>query len=439
MKVKLLSSTQTSSYCIHTYGCTFNAGDSLKIAQILNDHHFYKETLENSDYVIINTCAVKHSTEIKIISEIRKLVSTYPDKSFIITGCLPLIDLKVENLITELIKPKGFILHPHKIGNIIDIIKNGGNSEKIDQKFTPMRDKSCLDIDFSSYGKNSAIIQISEGCNNHCTYCCTTNARGNLVSFNFDNIVAQVSKLAFSGVKEFFFTSQDLGNYKFEGKKLHDLLNAITKIEGEFLIRLGMLNPDYLINNLTEFKEIFNDPRFYRFLHIPIQSASNMVLSNMRRHYSIEQVDSIIKEFQKFDPLFSFGTDIIVGYPTEQENDYQKTKEFISEWQPQVLNISKYTVRPNTDAKKLKQLPSQIIKKRSQDLSKVYLNYSKKKNHGWLNWKGEVFVNEFKKDQKYPYMGRNLYYVPVLCKEAKLGQKISLKIIDFINHSLIGC
>lgn len=438
MKVKLLSSIYTNSYCIHTFGCTFNAGDSLKIEKILSDHNFRKETLENSDYVIINTCAVKHSTETKILSEIRKLVAAYPDKSFIITGCLPLIDVKVESLIAKLIKPKGFILHPHKIQYIADIIEGCNKLDESDNKLALVRDKSCLDIDFTSYGKNAAIIQISEGCNNHCSYCCTTNARGNLVSFNFDNIIDQISKLAFSGVKEFFLTSQDLGNYNFNGKKLHDLLNEITKIEGEFFIRLGMLNPDYLIRNITQFKEIFSDRRFYRFLHLPIQSASDDVLTSMRRHYSIDQVNSIIKEFKKFDPLFAFGTDIIVGFPTEQESDYRKTKLFISDWQPQVLNISKYTVRPNTEAKKMKQLPSQIIKKRSQDLTQLFVTYSKKKNDSWLNWKGEVFINEFAEGQKYPFMGRNPYYVPVLCKSAKLGEITSLKIIDSINHSLIG-
>ncbi len=436
--MKLSNLNSPNSFCILTFGCTFNTGDSKKIQKILLVNGFQESSLESSYNVIINTCAVKHSTEAKIIALIKKLVNIYSEKRFIVTGCLPLIDKKMENIINQLIKPKGFILHTHNISNIIASIKNEIDPLNSSDNFATIRDKSNLDIGFTSYGENAAIIQISEGCNNHCSYCCTTNARGTLVSFNLNNIIIQMTNLVSLGVKEFFLTSQDLGNYNYKGRKLHDLLFAISNIEGEFFIRLGMLNPDYIVKNLEVFKTIFEDSRFYRFLHIPIQSASREILEKMRRNYTIDQVEFIIKEFRRFDSLFTFGTDIIVGFPSEENKDYEETRNFISKWKPQVLNISKFTSRPNTDAKRMKQLPSQVVKQRSQDLSLLYSSYSGKENNNWINWEGRVFINEYKENLEYPFMGRNQYYIPILCKKAKLGSNVKLKITGSINHSLIG-
>ena len=183
---------------------------------------------------------------------------------------------------------------------------------------------------------------------------------------------------------------------------------------------------------------IFKDNRFYKFLHIPIQSASNNILRKMKRNYQIEKVKETIYKIKEFDPKFTFATDIIVGFPTETQLEHRSSLNFIENWKPSILNISKFTPRPKTEAKNMKQLKSQIIKRRSREFSLIFNNYSQNEKKKWIGWQGSVFINEYHMNYKYPYMGRNRYYIPVLCKKGKIGQTINIEIVDYLNHSFIG-
>lgn len=426
------------TYSIITFGCTFNLADSLKIENILTKHSFRKVDQKKSEIMIINTCAVKHATEAKIVSLIKKQIVSFPEKHFIITGCLPQINTELENDLVNLIGERGFILHPHEIFCVYEKILQKFLDKKKEIFFPDnYRDKSSLFPIIHNH-LQPGIIQISEGCNNSCAYCCTRIARGSLVSFNFEDILHQIKSLYSMGIKEFHLTSEDLGNYNYKGKELHDLLEEISNIKGEMHFRLGMLNPDYLAANLTNYLKIFEDKRFFRFIHVPIQSASNDVLQKMRRNYNIETVEKIINRIKLFDENFTFSTDIITGFPTETQSDHEKTINFIQKWRPRVLNISKYSVRPNTEAKRMKQLKSQVIKDRSRDFSKIYNEYLGNLNEEWINWEGDVFFNKYQKNLEYPFGGRNLYYLPIISGQGILGLSRKVKIVDALNHSLIG-
>ena len=435
---KLAHSTINHTYSIITYGCTFNQADSLKIENILTKNRFTKVDVKNSEIIIINTCAVKHATEAKIYSFIKKQVKIFPEKRFIITGCLPQINPELKKDLLNLVGDNGFILHPHEIFCVFEKIQQKFQNRKEPIIFpSNFRDKSYLFPLTRNY-LQPGIIQISEGCNNKCAYCCTRVARGSLISFNLESIVHQIKSLNSMGIKEFHLTSEDLGNYNYKGKGLHDLLQEISKIEGEMYFRLGMLNPDYLVKNLPEYLKIFEDRRFFRFIHLPIQSASDDILQKMRRNYNIDAVEKIIKDIKHFDENFTFSTDIITGFPTETINDHKKTIQFIQKWSPRVLNISKYSVRPNTEAKKMKQLKSQVIKERSREFSKIYNEYIGNLNEKWIDWEGNVYFNQYQKRLKYPFGGRNLYYLPIISKKGNIGLTRKVKIIESLNHSLIA-
>ncbi|MHA1602742.1 MAG: radical SAM protein, partial [Promethearchaeota archaeon] len=283
-------SIKKKKYCLFTYGCTFNFGDSAKIQKILEDHSFEESDLSEAEYIIFNTCAVKHATEAKTLNFIKKNVEKYPSKKFIIGGCLPQIDKKIEFYLANLIPDQILIISPHNIAQIYEEIqKKWYLNLSTEIKSSYNRDKSYLYPKIKN--RNSpAIIQISEGCNNHCAYCCTRIARGKLISFNPENIIIQIEKIASQGVKEFHLTSEDLGNYNYNGMLLHHLLKKISDIKGDLLFRLGMLNPDYLVKYCDEFLDIFSDKRFYRFIHMPIQSASNEILKKMYRNYNQEEI-----------------------------------------------------------------------------------------------------------------------------------------------------
>ena len=429
------------SYFIVTYGCSFNSGDSLKIQNILEKNGYVKTSVENAQLIIINTCAVKNSTHTKIIDYIKKTRGQFPLKKILITGCLPFIGSEIYLEIQDIIGKSGNILHPHDISKLILSIEDNIQENTIDSKnVNSNRDKSflCPLYDDNSINIKSIPIQISEGCNNECSYCCTTHARGNLFSFSNEGIISQIEHFVKLGIKEFYLTSQDLGNYNYQNFKLHDLLNQISMIKGNFKIRLGMLNLDYLVKYIELFLPIFEDKRFYRFLHIPIQSGNDRILHKMKRKYNIDEMKEIIDKIQKYDPKITFATDIIVGFPTETPEEHQDSLNFINEWKPNNLNISKYSARPNTEAKKMHQLSSQVIKSRSREFTSLYQSYKENILKKWIGWEGEILITEQHIGKDFPFTGRNLYNIPILSKNGVIGEKRDIVIIGTLNNSLIG-
>lgn len=426
------------TYFIETYGCTYNQSDSEKIETILSNQNFIKTSLEDANYIIINTCAVKQTTETKLMARIYEVSQNFQKKFIIVTGCLPQIDKKIYFKIQNMLLGHGIIVNPNQILSIdkfIDYYLNN-KCEQI-QNLQIILDKAKINPRISK-SQISGIVQISEGCIYNCTYCCTKFARGKLFSFDNSLIIKQIEYYIQNGIQEIYLTSQDLGIYNFNGIRLHHLLNQISQLKGDFKVRLGMLNPNYLMGYYSEFIKIFNDTRFFRFLHIPIQSASNRILALMKRPYKIDMVDEIIRKIIQFDKNFSFSTDIICGFPTESDEEHKETLNFLMKWRPEIVNISKYTNRPNIEAKKLPQLKSQLIKERSKQATDIYAEYSIQDNNKWIGWEGEILINEFNPDEKYPYSGRNIYYKTIICESGQLGEKMKIKIVAVSNYSLIG-
>ena len=426
------------SFFIETYGCTFNQGDSEKIETVLIQNDFKKVDFDSAQIIIVNTCAVKHTTETKLIARIKFLCRMHPDKIILITGCLPQIDNQIKSSLEVILENHGFIVHPLRILSIVEYISKYLNHETIEEEqIAYERDKSCV-IQNTEPNQIIGIVQISEGCNYNCSYCCTKTARGELMSFDFDKIIRQIHHFVENGIKEICLTGQDLGIYNFNNKKLNDLLEEISRMPGEFTVRLGMLNPNYLLTNLERFLQIFENTRFFRFLHVPIQSANDRILKLMHRPYKIQKVKDVIERIRQLYSQFSFSTDIITGFPTETDQEHKETIQFIEWWKPDILNISKYSNRPNTEAKTLPQLKSQIIKKRSLEFTQLFESYNQEKNKNWINWSGTVLINEFDNSKEFPFMGRNLYYKPIMLKEGQIGELCEVKIIDSLHYSLIG-
>lgn len=420
-----------NSFFIKTFGCTFNLGDSLKIESILSNYDYNKvDNIKLADIVIINTCAVKHATETKILHFIQEQRNQNNIQKFIITGCLPQIGTKMKKKIQSIILNTDLIIKPSEINKIPFLIDPLANSNKIIPKadITPKYIKN----------QNIGIIQLSEGCNNSCTYCCTTIARGKLVSFSSESITNQIKLQYMNGISQFYLTSQDLGNYNYNDKNLTDLLKIVSNIRGNFQIRLGMLNPDFLIDNIDEFLPIFEDHRFYRFLHLPIQSGSNRILDLMKRNYQIDEVRHIIQKIQAYDPKFTFSTDVIVGFPTEKEEDFYQTYEFIEKWHPFNLNISKFSVRPNTKSKKMKQIPSQVIKQRSKKMNSLYQKYSLRMRKQWIGWEGYSIISGYFSLKTKDTLSRNSYHIPIFIKEPVEENIVKVKIKRLEGERLIA-
>ena len=433
---------EKNSFYIETYGCTSNKADSYIISSVLKKSKYTEANLENAEYIIINTCAVKQQTENKIKAQLKHLYEKYKkdsEKHIIIAGCLPHIAPDYIGVVKKIIPNFSAIIDLDNIHEIPLIFKElkAGNRNLI-FKNKELIDKTKFLIDHPR-GKLTGIIPISEGCQGSCTYCCVKNARGKLNCYNPENIIKNVNHQLEQGIKQILLTSQDCSVYEHNSVQLYDLIKKIVDLNYKFYLRIGMLNPRFLIENFKQLELIYNLNKVYQFLHIPIQSGSDDILTVMNRPYKISDIIDKIDLLKKKFPALTISTDIICGFPGETDIDFQKTIDLIKWLKPEILNISKFTPRPATKAKDMKQVNSRIIKERSIRLSKIFRQSLIDINKDWMNWEGEVLILH-KGDKEGQFFGRNIAYKNIFIDNFKrhLGDFIQIKINKIKGFNLFG-
>jgi MiaB-like tRNA modifying enzyme len=399
---------------------------------LLEDAGYSLTDLEKAEYVLVNTCGVKQPTEDRVISTLKRISSL--NKKLIIAGCLPRINFE---RIVKTIPDFSAMLDPRSIHLIVEVVR------RIDEGHTKLlvfSDEPAIKPSLPKHLLNPVIgiIQIAEGCSMACTYCCTRFARGATYCYPDDDIVNEANRLIKKGCKEIWITSQDNSAYNFKGVRLPDLLKKICKIEGEFFVRVGMMNPFHTKKMLKDLIESYLDGKVYKFLHLPLQSASIKILELMKRAYLPKDVIEIIESFSPSLPYLTLSTDVIVGFPNEDDEDFEDTIRFIRKIKPDIVNISKFGARPKTEASKLKQLPRDIIEKRCKELAHIVKEISYQKNLKWINWVGRCLIDE--KGKKDTWIARNFTYKPVVVKSDQnlLGKFVDVEIVDVRSNYLIG-
>ncbi len=407
---------------IETYGCPSNKFDSEIIVAYLKKNGYALVGDPNfADLFIVNTCGVKKPTEDRILSRLHYLKNL--DKPIIISGCLPKINLEG---IMKTIPNFSAVMDPYSIDQITRVIKCVESGRR---NLIFFSDVPKIKPQMSRFRMNKIIdiMQISEGCLGSCSFCCTKFARGVLFSYPSKLIIDQINSAVRDGVKEIWLTSQDTGAYGMDNNSsLSELLTDICSIEGFFRIRVGMMNPFHVRDKLDELIDSYKDDKVFKFVHLPLQSANEEVLRRMNRFYNVKDYENIINAFRKEIPKITLATDIICGFPNEDENAFQDSLRFIAEINPDVVNVSKFYSRPRTEAAKMKQLPTQIVKMRSKRMSQLVKEISNKQNHKWLNWTGEILIDE--KGKNISWVGRNFAYKPIVvhCEKDLLGQRVNI-------------
>ncbi len=424
------------TFYIETYGCTFNQADSTKIANVLLDENYLPSSKDHAEIIIINTCAVKSQTEAKILHRLNT-ISLHPEQKLLITGCLPWISKSLLSQLTIINPRVQIIFDCNSLEDLAKILK----SRQFKEVQILKSSKSIKKSKISSLTKDPnkpGILQISEGCSNSCSYCCTHFSRGKVLNYPVEDIINQIEVFLDHGIKEIYLTGQDCGEYVWNSYSVVDLARMIDDKfnQNEVFIRMGMLHPKHH-HKIIELAEVFrNSSIFYKFLHIPIQSASNKVLSLMRRGYSKENISELFNEIQR--NKITLSTDVICGFPEETDKDFKETFDFIEKYQPDILNISKYTSRPGTTSKSMKQVDSTIIKKRTQLLTKLHLNYIAEKNLRWNGWEGRVLIRNYQQNKKFQYSGRTEFYKPIVFQEGKRNNIMNASVISSTPHFLVG-
>ncbi len=421
-----------SKISITTQGCSNNLRESELMAGLLKDNHDVSLEKNNPDINIINICTVKGDTT--ALKEIRKTKEKNPDKKIIVAGCI------TDSIIPKIkeLDPSINFINTHnidKISNVVVETENNSNIELLEKQPKPK-------VNIPSIRKNPVvgIVPILNSCNYFCTFCSTKQIKGKLSSYPLLDIKQDVKNHLKAGCKEIWITSQDTGAYMLEqtGKiELINLLKEILSIPSDFKIRLGMMNPGNTIKILDELIELYKNPKMFKFLHIPVQSGNNEILKKMNRQYPVETFYEIVERFRKEIPEITISTDMIFGFPTETQEQYQDSLNLIKKIQPEVLNRAGYALRPGTIAAKMNQVPHDIIKQRTKEVTSVFKQLIKQKNKKWKGWQGKILIDEKGKDSQWT--GRNYCYKPVIVGgNFKLGDELEVKIKETTTFALIA-
>lgn len=417
-----------------THGCSTNLSESEMMMGLLKEAKFeIVEEPEKADILVINICTVKG--EETALREIRKLNENFPQKKLIVAGCITKIILKEARKIKEDVS----FISTHNIRSIVEVVEEVVNDNIIEATVIDEYKK----INLPKIRKNSiiGIIPILNSCANYCSYCSVRYVKGKLFSYNVDDIEVETLKCLKDGCKEIWITSQDNAAYMLEKEKtskLPELMNNILKIDKKFLIRIGMMNPSHLIDILELMIEVYKNNKVFKFLHVPVQSGNNEILELMKRNYTTDDFKKIINEFRKNIPNITISTDIIVGFPTETEQQFNDSLNLIKEIKPDVLNISRFRARPMTEAAKMEcQVDGGTSKNRSRLLTHIFANISRMNNEKWLDWEGEILIDE--KGKQETWIGRNFAYKPVIVKgDLKLGDIVRVRIKNITPYDLRG-
>lgn len=413
---------------VEAYGCSASFSDSEMISGlIVNGGHTLAENPDDSDLSVIVTCSVKDATASKMIHRIKESNS----KPLVVAGCLP----KAEKDTVEKFAENASLLGPNSIGKTLQVIQSTLDGKKL----IALDDSDISKVGLPKIRLNPAvgIVEIASGCMSECTFCQTKLSKGDLQSYRIGDIVRQVRTEISEGCSEVWLTSTDNGCYGFDiDSDLPELVNSVIEIPEKFFVRVGMMNPMYMPRIREGLLKSFENSKVFKFLHVPVQSGSDKVLNDMKRGHTAKTFRDVTNQFrEKFDK-FTISTDVIVGFPTETEEDFQMTLRLLDETRPDVVNLSRYSQRPGTDAAEMIQIDVAEVKRRSKIAYELITKISNENNQKWIGWKGEVlFDEEFENQMR----GRNFAYKPIFVNdEPKIGDISSVEITNATNHSLIG-
>ena len=417
---------------IESYGCTFNKADGQIIAGILNENEIdVVASIEEADVIIINTCYVKLPTENKVVYKIQKLQKEYPDKKIIVGGCM--VEIDPEKL--EKIGPNCSWIGPHQLNKAASVVKATYCGEIIRE--SGFSKQSKVGVPKLSDDGLVHIIQICEGCLGACTFCCTRFARGPLNSYPIQDIVEEAKEAIENGACEIQLTAQDTAAFgRDSGEKLSDLIKEVANLQGDFRVRVGMMHPKNSLLDVDEIIDAMKHPNVYDFIHLPVQSGSDKVLSDMRRGHTISDYKEIVNKFKKEIPDITLATDIIVGYPTETDDDFLKTVDLLNEIKPSLIHLSKYQHRKGAISSSLDEIPRDIMKKRSKFLSKIKTEITGEENAELLNSIQNALVVE--EGSKGGVIAKTDSYIPVVIDDAELGSFVKVKITETTATYLKG-
>ncbi|CAH2039213.1 unnamed protein product, partial [Iphiclides podalirius] len=428
----------TQTIYVKTWGCAHNNSDSEYMAGLLAANGYrLTEDKWQAQLWLLNSCTVKSPAEDHFKNEIE--LGQSRGIHVVVAGCVPQGAPRASYL-------QGLsVVGVQQIDRIVEIVEEtlkGHTVRLFGQKKTGEgRKAGGASLLLPKVRKNPLIeiIAINTGCLNQCTYCKTKHARGELGSYPPEEIVERARQSFDEGVCEIWLTSEDTGTYGRDiGTSLPELLRRLVEVipEGGRL-RLGMTNPPYILDHLQQVAEIMRHPRVYKFLHVPVQSGSDRVLADMKREYTRADFERVVDYLKEQVPGITIATDIICGFPTETEEDFEETMRLCAKYKFPSLFINQFFPRPGTPAAKMPRVPTQEVKRRTKRLSELFRSYEPYGDR--LGEVQTVLVTELSHDRDH-FVGHNEFYEQVLVPKADefIGKLLTVEITGATKFSMSG-
>ena len=425
-------------------GCSKNLIDTEMAIGLFKRNNFeIVNDVEKAEIIIINTCGFIESAKQEAINTILEMAE-YKEKGtckyLIVMGCLV---QRYRKELQKALPEVDLFIEINDYANYWDKIL-----ELLDEKEKPNKINNLCYMDrVISTGNKTAYLKIAEGCSNRCTYCAIPYIRGPYVSRPMEEVLEEAKKLAKDGIKELIVIAQDTTRYGedlYGTSKLSDLLNELCKIDGFEWIRFLYAYPESITDELIQ--TVKNNPKICNYFDIPIQHISDSVLKRMNRRTTGKQIEELINKIKKQIPDVILRTSLIVGFPGETEEDFNKLYEFVKKGYFDKLGVFTYSKEDGTPAARLKeQIHPATKKKRYNLIMSTAKNISAEKLKSYIGKEYKVLVEDTTFDYKF-CVGRSYMDIPdtdgmVIIKDcdAKLvGEFVNCKVTAVNNYDLIA-
>lgn len=429
---------------VHSFGCQLNVSDGEKIKGILKEIGFsFTDNPEDSDIIILNTCAVRESAEDRvfgIIGSMKKLKAEKPDLIIGVSGCMTAQEKNLER-IKKSYPQVDIVLGTSAINSLPGLIYEHLNSNRFAYDISEYADFSCRteQVRESSF---KASVPIMFGCNNFCTYCIVPYVRGRERSRNSQDIIDEVTALVNQGYKEIMLLGQNVNSY---GKDLEndmtfpELLREINRIEGDFIIRFMSSHPKDATKELLD--TILECEKVAKHLHLPVQSGSNSILRAMNRNYTVEKYLETVKYLRERYKDFSLTTDIIVGFPNETDEEFQDTVRLIKQVEYDNIYSFIYSKRSGTKASEINDtIPEEVKSRRMRELLEVQREISDRHYKRFVGKTMRVLADGKSRKHEGFLTGKSNEFIIAEFKgdESLIGSFVNIKVTDSMNWAVTG-
>jgi len=410
---------------IETLGCKVNTYESEAVKSLfLQKDYDMAFGPENADVIIVNTCTVTNQADSKSRKVIRSLKRLNPEAIMIVCGCSAqhhkdiLMELGIDILIGNQDKTK-----------IVELVEEFKQTHEKKIHISDLKDAEFEDMEITNYqDRTRAFIKIQDGCDNYCTYCIIPFMRGNIRNKDFDTAVKEITSLVNNGFKEIVLTGIHTGSYP----RLTELIRKVSKLEGLERIRISSIEATEIDDEFL--KELQNNPKICNHMHIPIQSGSNSVLKMMNRKYTTDEYLEIINKIRNIRPDINITTDLIVGFPTEREEDFAETIDTVKKANFGKIHVFPFSKRDGTAAANMKNfVPDNVKKERTHKMLEISAELEKNYYEQFIGKELSVLIEEVFDDIS---TGHTSNYIKVIIpQKLKHNENYNVKIdkVDGIN------